>query len=326
MISRPTLNEDDLFLPRKDASPKLSVLQKAGSCAALLFLSVAATLFAEASKSSDGTYPYNSFMIPCAVEAVKLCVSIVLLVASIIKGDAGVVAFHPHRFAAFSLPAFGYFISNNCMFYIIRQLGPTTFQITNNLKVVATAVLMRVFLGRKLTWLRWKALTLLILGSAVTQLNSENPEESRGSKSAYLLVVTNSIASGAAGVISEKLLKGQGNNILDSIHWQNMQLYFFGLLFGMASSHTSNGSSALDIFDGFNKWAYATVVLLSLSGLLVSFILKYLDNFAKCFVAGLSIIFVAVIHWAVSHETLNIQLVIGIILTCMAIEQYNLPQ
>ena len=315
-------------LPAADIGAALnsSVLQRIGSCVALLISTVAATLFAEASKSADGTYPYNSFMIPCAVEAVKLLSSSGLLVASIIKGDGGSISFSPQKFAKFSIPALCYFISNNCMFYIIRLLGPTTFQITSNLKVLATGVLMHVFLGRKLTWLRWKSLALLVFGSAVTQLDSGNSEKVYNSKLGYILVVINSFASGAGGVLSEKLLKGPNNSVIDSIHWQNMQLYFFGVLFGLVSTRTSIGTSTIGVFHGFNSCAYAAVISLAIGGLLVSFILKYLDNFAKCFVSALSIIFVALAHATMSRVALPMNILIGIALTCMAIEQYNLPQ
>lgn len=298
-------------------------LRQLGSCIALLLFSVTATLFAEASKSTDGTYPYNSFTIPCIVEAVKLCASVVLLTISRMTGGIEAISFRPATFITFSIPALCYFVSNNCMLLIIRELGPTTFQITNNLKVFATGVLMRVFLGRQLTWSRWKALILLVLGSAITQLNTGNHAEAKRSSFGYALIIINSFASGSGGVISEKLLKGGADSTSDPIHWQNIQLYFFGLLFGMAS--TWSRISPVGVFDGFNLWAYATVVSLSFAGLLVSFILKYLDNFAKCFVAAFSIIVVAVVHGAMKNEALQLNLGIGIVLTCMALEQYNLP-
>jgi len=296
-------------------------LWKIGSCTALLFLSVAATLFAEASKSADGTFPYNSFMIPCAVEVVKLCASTSLLFFSTVKGDVHAISLRPRKFASFALPAFCYFISNNCMFYIIKELGPTTFQVTNNLKILATAILMRMFLGRDLTWVRWKALILLVLGSAVTQLRTGDCGDVKQSTLGFALVFLNSFASGAGGVVSEKLLKGENGAVEESIHWQNMQLYFFGLLFGFASLTKTSASS---FFEGFNAWAYATIISLALGGLLVSFILKYLDNIAKCFVAALAIVLVAVVHGTSNSELPQPNLVIGIILTCMALEQYNL--
>ena len=94
------------------------------------------------------------------------------------------------------------------MFYIIKELGPTTFQVTNNLKILATAILMRMFLGRHLTWVRWKALILLVLGSAVTQLRTGDCGDVKQSTLGFALVFLNSFASGAGGVVSEKLLKG----------------------------------------------------------------------------------------------------------------------
>ena len=56
------------------------------------------------------------------------------------------------------------------MFHIIKHLGASTFQITNNLKVLSTGIFMYVFLNRKLSWLQWKALIILAIGCMVTQL------------------------------------------------------------------------------------------------------------------------------------------------------------
>ncbi len=316
-------SETPALQARRDVMFNSPYSWKIASCTSLLFLSVAATLFTEASKSEDGTFPYNSFVIPCAVEVVKLSASTSLLIFSRVKGDVDAISFRTCRFASFALPAFCYFISNNCMFYIIKELGPTTFQITNNLKILATAILMRMFLSRTLTWIRWKALILLVLGSAVTQLQTGNCEEVKQSTLGFALVFLNSLASGAGGVVSEKLLKVGNGTVAESIHWQNMQLYFFGLIFGFASLSTKTSSS---FFEGLNAWAYATIISLALAGLLVSFILKYLDNIAKCFVSVLSIVVVAMVHVTTNGDLPRPNIVIGIVLTCMALEQYSLSQ
>ena len=55
-------------------------IMKLGSCILLLFFTVSATIFTEASKLADGTYPYNTFVVPCTVEAVKLGFSSTVLV------------------------------------------------------------------------------------------------------------------------------------------------------------------------------------------------------------------------------------------------------
>ena len=48
---------------------------KLGICLLLLFFSVSATLFAAASKNGAESYPYNTYAMPCSVEAIKLFVS-----------------------------------------------------------------------------------------------------------------------------------------------------------------------------------------------------------------------------------------------------------
>ena len=314
-------------------------LLKVASCVLLLFSSVSATIFTEASKLEDGTYPYNTFVIPCAVEAVKLVASSALFGRErVARGESQTrLGFSIRGFAAYAFPAFCYFVSNNCMFYIIRHLGASTFQIMNNLKVLSTGVFMRVFLDRKLSWMQWKALIMLVIGCMVTQLSAKAVEggniDERSSLAGYALVFVSAVASGAGGVFSERLLKGEGteqqksNRREDSIHWKNMQLYLFGMIFGLVSLHMDAKSASLPRrtpFDGFNAFAYATVATLAICGLLVSFILKYLDNVAKCFCAALSMLCVALLDSAMKREMIPLRVVLGMILTGLALEQYNL--
>ena len=223
------------------------------------------------------------------------------------------------------------------MFYIILYLGASTFQIMNNLKVLTTGVFMRVFLDRKLSWMQWKALIMLAIGCMVTQLSAKAVEggniDERSSLAGYALVFVSAVASGAGGVFSERLLKGEGteqqksNRREDSIHWKNMQLYLFGMIFGLVSLHMDAKSASLPRrtpFDGFNAFAYATVATLAICGLLVSFILKYLDNVAKCFCAALSMLCVALLDSAMKREMIPLRVVLGMILTGLALEQYSL--
>ena len=295
------------------------------SCLTLLLCTVSATVFAELSKSNDGSYPYNTFVVPCAVEAFKLLVSALTLLVLHARGDSVKVSFSYSNFAMFAIPAFCYFVSNNCMFYIIRELGPTTYQITNNLKVLSTALLMRVFLARKLSWLRWKALLLLVVGSVVAELNGDDGGRVRGSAMGYFFVLFSCFASSTGGVLTEKLLKGKSDaRESDSIHWQNIQLYLFGVLFGWFAFVVKNTDhSSKGIFTGFNSAAYAMIMSQTMLGLSVSFVLKYIDNIAKCFVAAVSMLCVALLHTSMHGETIPVRLIVSIVLIFFALEQYN---
>jgi len=299
------------------------------SCMALLFFSVASTTLAELSKSEDGKYDYNTFLIPLSVEVIKLTVSALSMIYTNDVGDI-LKNFSLLSFGSYGVPAFCYFVSNNCMFYIIRDLGPTTFQVTNNLKTLTTALLMRFVLSSKLTWPQIKALVILFCGSVVTQLKDTDEAEHHPADFklfGFALVFVNAFAAGIGGVYSEKLLKGSAKaKKLESIHFQNCQLYFFGVCFGILSllTRTTNGSS--NLFEGFNIAAYATIAVLATCGLLVSFILKYLDNIAKCFVGALTMITVGLLHVFMSSQFVPLHLSVGIVLTSIAIEQFNLPQ
>jgi solute carrier family 35 (UDP-sugar transporter), member A1/2/3 len=309
-----------------------------GSCMLLIFFSMSATILTEASKLPDGTYPYNTYAVPCSVEAVKLLVSVLLLnYARLVQGlSRKPLGFEFRTTAAYAFPAFCYFVSNNCMFHIVKHLGASTFQIMNNLKVLSTGIFMYVFLNKKLSWLQWKALVILATGCMVTQLN-RNPISSASTEdvklsylTGYVLVFINVIAAGAGGVFSEKLLKGitkktPVGTTETSIHWQNIQLYIFGFAFGLISLYMDDDEniSLSNIFRGFNGFAYATVASLATCGLLVSFILKYLDNVIKCFCTASSMLCVALIDSAMKNEVVPMRILLAIVLTGIALEQYH---
>jgi len=211
------------------------------------------------------------------------------------------------------------------MFYIIKDLGPTAFQVTNNLKIFITAILMRILLFRKISWIRWKALIILAAGSVVTQLKCEEAVDQQLRIISYCIVLLNVLASGAGSVISELLLKGTGEDTSDSIHWKNMQLYSYGILFGCISYVQSTETVGTgNAFEGFNWAAWATVASLTIMGISVSFVLKHIDNIAKCFVTVLSMLAVALIQATLENDVLTLKLCIGVCLSCLAIEQYNL--
>lgn len=322
------------------SSENVSGRLKLLSCFALVLVTVLVTIFTEGSKSSDGQYPYNTFAIPCYVEALKLIISTLLLLRERGSISQPRLPSRPlktslSRFFAYAVPAACYFISNNCVFHVIKHLGAPTFQIVNNLKVLSTAMLMYLFLGKKLTWSQWKAMLILVVGSMVTQLDcksfseSETIDHPRSRSKAYIYVLTSAITSSVGGVTSEFLLKKTWNEQgahrhENSIHWNNVQLYFFGAIFGvLALKLSASGSLLSEASRGFNRSAYATVCAMVVSGLLVSFILKHLDNIAKSFVMAMSMLVVALLDGLMNGGIIPIHIFLGIVLTCLALEQYS---
>jgi solute carrier family 35 (UDP-sugar transporter), member A1/2/3 len=58
-------------------------------------------------------------------------------------------------------------------FFTLRYVDPATYQILGNLKIVTTGVLFRMVLKRKLSYLQWIALTLLMIGATTSQLKTD---------------------------------------------------------------------------------------------------------------------------------------------------------
>ena len=201
----------------------------------------------------------------------------------------------------------------------------------NNLKVLSTGIFIHIFKQEAL--LVAVKLVILAIGCAV-QL-TPNPQTSTSTEkvklshlTGYALVFINVVAAGAGGVFSEKLLKGKTQKTSArkeiSIHWQNTQLYTFGFAFGLVSLRMDDGNISLSsVFRGFNGFAHATIVSLATCGLLVSFILKHLDNIIKCFCTALSMLCVALIDAAMKNEAVPMRILLAIVLTGIALEQYN---
>ena len=202
----------------------------------------------------------------------------------------------PRKLALFALPALLYFVSNNSAPLIVQELGPTVHQVLNNLKIITTGIFTRVILRRRLTSSKWSALLLLLLGSVLVQLPGATQSSPGNAFHGYAYVLTSVSAAGAGSVVSELLLKADETVIENDINVQNAKLYFFGIFFGLSSVVWRHGTFSLNIFDGFNAAACGAIASLTLAGLCTSFILKYIDSLAKCFVMSCSMFMVALGH------------------------------
>ena len=169
--------------------------------------------------------------------------------------------------ARFMIPAFIYFANNNIVFFILRLVDPVTFQLLSQLKTIFTGLLFRLFLQRRLSAIQYTALITLACGTATAQIPSDdsNHESALGG---LLLSVVSAFLSSLGGIYSEKLLKDRPSA---SLHWQNMQLYAWGVLFNVLGALIYDGPRLAQqgLFDGFgaSAWPWSVVVCNSLAGM-----------------------------------------------------------
>jgi UDP-galactose transporter len=280
------------------------------------------------SKNPTGGFDYSVPLSTMFSELFKLSLSTVLLIHSratqpssraLLDESAG------KEFLAFMVPALIYFVNNNCLFYILQAVDPTTFQLLSQMKTIFTGLLFRVFLGRHLSGAQYLALVTLACGTATSQIPSAAHPLGHASAHGLILSLFSCMLSAFGGIYSEKLLKKRPSA---SIHWQNMQLYAWGVAFNALGFAIKDGGSLANGWStGYeNGWAWAVVLCNACNGLAISAVLKFADNIARVYAHAIAMVATMLVSVRLFAAPITPQLVIAIALVGTSTLQYNLPK
>jgi len=233
-------------------------------------------------------------------EVLKLLCSFLFLVHE--KGNpvsaAAIVRQHFTRSATETLkvcvPGLLYTVQNNLLFISLSNLSGAVYQVTYQLKILTTAVLSVLILGKTLGPTKWASLLTLTLGVTLIQLprgdaggaGASAPTE--GNAAVGLAAVLSAcVTSGLAGVYLEKILKQTDA----SIWLRNIQLAFFGAVMSLIGAFVQDGAKIQQdgFMQGYSGLVWTVILLQAVGGLVVAAVLKYADNILKCFGNALSI-------------------------------------
>ena len=246
-----------------------------------------------------------------------------------------------------SIPAILYVIQNSLQFVAISNLPVATFQVTYQMKILTTAAFSVALLRKKLTGTKWLSLFFLAIGVGIVQIQTSAGSGIRaaipknanavGSAHEYHVHVMNPLkgfgavtaacfTSGLAGVYFEMVLKGSKADL-----WvRNIQLSLFSLIPALlpilyAPAPPASRGFILDLFRNFGGWAWGTVAIQVLGGLITAVVIKYSDNIMKGFATSLSIVlsFLASVVLFDFHITLSF--IIGASTVLTATWMYNKP-
>ena len=246
-----------------------------------LFSTAQPVLMEFAKVRNHGSAPFHTPSMVFYTESFKLVVALVVYGMQLPKLEyTGLEGLKPSSLLAFAVPALLYALSNNLNYYALQLIDPPTYQLWGCAKLVFAGVFFRVLLGRRLTLRKWLALCLLATGMAMTTVRSSDASASDdgGRTSSRLrgigLVLCTSALSGLSGCFNEWLIKFQDPKA--PLMLKNVLLYGFG---------------ALMCFPGWKPTAplgdptlfVTLVVVQALTGLCVSFVLKYCDSLVKGF-------------------------------------------
>ncbi|TCD61672.1 hypothetical protein EIP91_008094 [Steccherinum ochraceum] len=234
-----------------------------------------------------------------------------------------------------SIPAILYVIQNNLQFVAVSNLDAATFQVSYQMKILTTAAFSVLLLRRKLSPTKWLALLFLAIGVGIVQIqngtSSTSLHHDMNAVKGFTAVVAACFTSGLAGVYFEMVLKNSQADL-----WvRNVQLSLFSLLPALAAIVFSGPSDAAavsplgwfgtNIFANFTGWAWATVLVQVLGGLLTALVIKYADNILKGFATSLSIVISFMVSVAVFNFHMTITFILGSTVVLVATWMYNQP-
>ncbi|KAJ7581253.1 nucleotide-sugar transporter-domain-containing protein [Mycena floridula] len=234
-----------------------------------------------------------------------------------------------------SVPAILYVIQNNLQFVAVSNLEAATFQVTYQMKILTTAAFSVLLLRKKLNPIQWLSLLFLAIGVGIVQIQSGRAshsvssadEHSMDALKGFLAVAAACFTSGLAGVYFEMVLKNSAGDL-----WvRNVQLSLFSLLPALTPVLFSGqrgvalGSPAWisSLFRNFGPWAWATVGIQVIGGLVTAMVIKYSDNILKGFATSLSIVISFLASMALFDFHMTFTFVLGSAIVLNATWLYN---
>ena len=244
-----------------------------------------------------------------------------------------------------SIPALLYVVQNSLQFVAISNLPVATFQVTYQMKILTTAAFSVALLRKKLSSSKWISLFFLAIGVGIVQLQTiatrevpANTPVGSAHDSAPLhihimsplkgfgAVTAACFTSGLAGVYFEMVLKNSKADL-----WvRNVQLSLFSLIPAFLPIlyepyHPAHGGMWANMLRNFGGWAWATVAIQVLGGLITAIVIKYSDNILKGFATSLSIVFSFLASVVLFGFRITPTFIIGSSVVLVATWMYNQP-
>lgn len=292
-----------------------------------LLMSIAPILLRWA-QSDTHHFPFFIGTINMWSEAAKFLLSASFLAIGIWRSKIDRPQYRFRENIHYAVPAVLYCIQNNLNFVVLRFIDATTFAILSSGRLIATAVLSRGIMKKQQSVPQWCALGLLTISTCIYQIDmSDGNSVLRGNAVGLILLLVTLPMAALAGVYTEYRMK---TLFEQSLHWQNMQLYAYGIVFNFVTAMVETyvvdrGSGDNNFFKGYDSyWAYMLILFLAVNGLFVSAVMKFLSALIKQILSSIAILGTAVLSMMFMGTPLTAQFALAFVVLFLSTVIYRL--
>lgn len=220
------------------------------------------------------------------------------------------------------VPALLYTIQNIFMYVAISNLDAGIFQICTRMKILITALLSVFILGKRLRFLQWVSLFLLVVGVVIIKgVSGGQPTSNSNFAVGFVAVLISSTSSGLAGVFMEKMFKDKKLTVWNRNFWLAVWSFLVGFI--TAVYKNPNIIYPSEFFKNYTIWAWIAIFLLAVGGLVIGLVLKYADNILKAFAGSASILLSTLLSVVLFHTKITIRFGIGACIVMVAVVLYS---
>lgn len=216
------------------------------------------------------------------------------------------------------------YAAQNVLYFIcLAHMTAAGYQVLSQTKLLFTAALMRVVIGKSFSMLQILALALLLSGTVATQLAEAAGPVLGSSGNVYFggaLTVLSALLAALPNVFYESCLKDP-----DKDQWVlNIQLTIWISLWIFGLQLWSTGLPDLGtFFVGFTPLTWVIIFLKTMNCLLVPACLKYADNILYGYAKPLAIILTCVVTAFLTSSAPSAMMVAGVLLVLASMPLYS---
>jgi len=306
-----------------------------GSIIALVSLIVQNTALAILLKLTfrDEAKPYAPSTAVLYTEFFKLSLCLLVVVAQNSVSQIPALVLQIWEQKTLFLPALLYVVQSNLLYFSSKRLPPVVYIVCTQMKIITSAGFSSLLLGTTLKGSQYVSLVFLVLGIVLVQaqdIDFGTNNSTSDSAAGVFAVMLASLTSGLAGVVLERLYKDSSvsKDFIHTVWTRNLQLSLISIPFAISGVFMQAREQyyAGHFFDGYDHVVWSVIVLQTVGGIIIAFVLKFANVIMKCLAISVSICCCAVYSVCKKELQITARLIFGILIVNASVVTFSIAR